>query len=207
MSVNRFTLVSVFTGAGGLDIGLEQVGFRTVSAADNDPDCVRTLLDNQAAKIRHGEGPAYLAGAIIIQAGIESLGPADLRPPAADANWVPRFAQNFHDLPYGDKVIHFTLFGFLALAANLALASQKPQSLARAVALGTILVLAIATAEEYSNVFVPSRDWSIGDLTANYLGVACIGLLPLWRPQLFTRPAAEETEENDSAGPHDASSC
>lgn len=123
---------------------------------------------------------------------------------AADANWLPRFAQDLHDLPYGDKVIHFTLFGLLALAANLALASHRPRSLARAVALGTILVLAIATAEEYSNVVVPCRDWSLGDLTANYLGVACIGLLPLWRPRLFTLAAGEE---NDSAGPHDASSC
>src|SRR5262245_1689303 len=82
----------------------------------------------------------------------------------ADADWLPRFAQDLHDLPYGDKVIHFTLFGLLALAANLALASQKPRSLARAVTLGTILVLAIATAEECSNVFVPCRDWSLGDL-------------------------------------------
>jgi DNA (cytosine-5)-methyltransferase 1 len=73
MSVNRFTLVSVFTGSGGLDIGLEQAGFRTVSAVDNDPDCVRTLFENQAAKIRHGDGSAYLKGAKIIQAGIESL--------------------------------------------------------------------------------------------------------------------------------------
>jgi len=122
----------------------------------------------------------------------------------ADGNWLPRFAQDLHDLPYGDKVIHFTLFGLLALAANLALASQGRRSLVRAVALGTILVLAIATAEEYSNVFVPCRDWSLGDLTANYLGVACIGLLPLWRPQLFTRAAGQE---NDSAGPHDAPVC
>jgi DNA (cytosine-5)-methyltransferase 1 len=89
MSVNTFTVVSLFIGAGGLDLGLEQAGFRTVSAVDNDPNCVRTLLDNQAARIRHGDGPAYLEVARILQAGIETLKPADLRPPAADRNWVP----------------------------------------------------------------------------------------------------------------------
>ena len=64
-------------------------------------------------------------------------------------------------------------------------------------------MLIVATAEEYSNLFVPRRDWSLGDLTANYLGVACLGLLPLWRPQLFSRSAEDD---NDSAGPHDSPS-
>src|SRR3990172_7873889 len=33
---------------------------------------------------------------------------------AADAGWLPRFAEQLHDLPYGDKVLHFTMFGLLA---------------------------------------------------------------------------------------------
>lgn len=120
---------------------------------------------------------------------------------AADADRLPRFAQYLHDLPYGDKVIHFTLFGLLALVANLALASHGRRSLARAASLGSILVLAIATAEEYSNVFLPSRDWSLGDLTANYLGVACIGLLPIWGRPRVRRAGGDE---HDSVAPHDA---
>jgi polysaccharide biosynthesis protein VpsQ len=119
---------------------------------------------------------------------------------AADTGWLPHFAERLHDLPFGDKVIHFTLFGLLALAANLALASRGKRSLARAIVLGSIFVVVIATAEEYSNLFVSRRDWSLGDLTANYLGVACLGLLPLWRPQLFRRST---DDENDSAGPHE----
>lgn len=89
MCIQSFTVVSLFTGAGGLDIGLEQAGFQTVSAVDNEPDCVRTLVDNQAAQIRHGDGPAYLQGAKIIAAGVESLKPTDLRPLSADRTWVP----------------------------------------------------------------------------------------------------------------------
>jgi len=120
---------------------------------------------------------------------------------AADAGWLPRFAERLHDLPFGDKVLHFTMFGLLALAANLALASRGRRSLARAIVIGSIFVLIVATAEEYSNRYLLRRDWSLGDLTANYAGVACFGLLPLWRPRFFSRGAA--AGDDDSSDPHD----
>ncbi len=117
---------------------------------------------------------------------------------AADAGWLPRFVARFHDLPYGDKALHFLLFGGLALVANLALASRGRRSLARAIVIGSILVLIVATAEEYSNKFVPRRDWSLGDLTANYLGVVCLGMLPLWPRQLSSRPRSAEPNDSPS---------
>lgn len=118
---------------------------------------------------------------------------------AADTGWLPHFAQQLHDLPFGDKVLHFTMFGLLALAANLALASCGRRSLARAIVIGSIFVLVVATAEEYSNHFLSRRDWSLGDLTANYLGVVCLGMLPAWLPQLFSQRAS--ADENDSPAP------
>lgn len=121
---------------------------------------------------------------------------------AADAGWLPRFAEQLHDLPFGDKVLHFTMFGLLALVANLALASCGKRSLARAIVLGSLFVLIVATAEEYSNQFLHRRDWSLGDLTANYLGVACLGLLPIWRPQLFS--GVYNAADDDSSEPDDA---
>jgi VanZ family protein len=129
---------------------------------------------------------------------------------AADAGWLPRFAERLHDLPFGDKVLHFTMFGLLALVANLALASCGKRSLARAIVVGSLFVLIVATAEEYSNRYLVQRDWSLGDLTANYLGVVCLGLLPLWRPQLVSRAAQADDDDSsgldDSSGPHDTAS-
>ena len=41
-----FPVVSLFSGAMGLDIGLEQAGLRTVVAQDIDPWCVETIRRN-----------------------------------------------------------------------------------------------------------------------------------------------------------------
>lgn len=43
----EFTVVSLFSGAGGLDIGLEQAGFRTVVCVENDINCRTTLRHNR----------------------------------------------------------------------------------------------------------------------------------------------------------------
>lgn len=68
------TLVSLFTGAGGLDIGLERGGFRTLFASDFDKDCVSTLKANQFRAIPiAGRSDTHLEGATIVQANIADL--------------------------------------------------------------------------------------------------------------------------------------
>lgn len=62
----------MFTGAGGLDIGLEMAGFDTVLAVDNDPACIETLKENQRRGLRKAGG-ALLGRAEIVRAGIEEL--------------------------------------------------------------------------------------------------------------------------------------
>ncbi|HRM94908.1 MAG TPA: DNA cytosine methyltransferase, partial [Alicycliphilus sp.] len=41
-----YPVVSLFSGAMGLDMGLEQAGLRTVVAQDIDPWCVQTIRRN-----------------------------------------------------------------------------------------------------------------------------------------------------------------
>ncbi len=76
------TLVSLFTGAGGLDIGLETAGFSTVSAIDCDADCIETIRMNQA---RHG----YLSNAKVTCSSVEDIHPESLKPDDAGPGWVP----------------------------------------------------------------------------------------------------------------------
>lgn len=45
--IKRNKVVSLFTGAGGLDIGLEEAGFETVVCIENDADCRETLRFNR----------------------------------------------------------------------------------------------------------------------------------------------------------------
>ena len=85
------TAVSLFAGAGGLDVGIERAGFEVVTATDVDEDCVETLRANKERGIPVADctGHAHLAETLLIRAPVEELVAADLTPAGATSRWRP----------------------------------------------------------------------------------------------------------------------
>ena len=84
------TLVSLFAGAGGLDIGLEQAGLTTVTATDTDFDCVETLNTNKNNLLRiRGAKNRCLSECRIVRSDVSELTGSDLRPAGEGRRWVP----------------------------------------------------------------------------------------------------------------------
>lgn len=85
------TLISLFSGAGGLDIGLEECGFETISVSDSDPDCIATLRFNKAKALPVAgyADRAYLCSTNIIHADIAELRGDEFGPPSAPEGWCP----------------------------------------------------------------------------------------------------------------------
>ena len=78
-----------------------------------------------------------------------------------------------------DKIIHFAMYGLLALMVGASLLNRSRSRSFGAIATGGIVVAMLSTLEECSNAFVVFRTCSLADLAANYLGIVCLGILPL----------------------------
>jgi VanZ family protein len=84
------------------------------------------------------------------------------------------FLARLYDFPEGDKVGHFVLFGLLSLLVNLAAFERWPKLGRGWLRVRVSLALAVVIGlEELSQRLFPSRQSSIWDLAASYLGVAC----------------------------------
>ena len=82
MSQNPFSNISLFTGAGGLDIGLENSGFETRLCVENDRDCSASLNANRRKFLKPefgllGDITSFTPGEIIESSGL-SVGQIDL---------------------------------------------------------------------------------------------------------------------------------
>jgi polysaccharide biosynthesis protein VpsQ len=118
----------------------------------------------------------------------------------ADTGLVPEFLQHFRHLSFVDKVTHFSLFGLLAFFANATLILKSRWSPTRAIVTGSILVMVIASIDELSNLVITHRTWSLGDVAANYLGILCLGVVPMvawqWTHQRRLYKAALEARQS-----------
>ena len=77
-----------------------------------------------------------------------------------------------NQIPYGDKIGHFVLYGILTLLLDLTLLRSLPHRSPRLVVLSTGLILALVIGlEEFSQQYFANRTFSLLDLACSYLGV------------------------------------
>ena len=80
-------------------------------------------------------------------------------------------------VPGGDKAGHFVLVGGLAFLLNWTLRCREFWCAGRLWLLGSVLVFAIFTVDEVTQLWRPARTFDLGDLAANYAGIWCFGWL------------------------------
>ncbi|GAA4110730.1 DNA cytosine methyltransferase [Nocardioides fonticola] len=83
-------VVSLFSGAGGLDVGLEQAGWTVVTATDHDKYAMDTLRQSKDAAIAiRGQAGVHMSETMLVEADVKELSAADLTPGGKPADWRP----------------------------------------------------------------------------------------------------------------------
>ena len=95
----------------------------------------------------------------------------------ADKRTTQYLFKAIRNLPYGDKIGHFLLMGFFSFLLNLALSARTVSAWKFRYLLGSLIVLTVVTAEEFSQIFIRGRTFDLGDLAADFLGIFLFGEL------------------------------
>lgn len=85
-----------------------------------------------------------------------------------------------YQIPFADKVGHFFLVGFLAMLANLWWECARWQVGAVTLLKGSVIVATIMTLEEFSQYFIKTRTFDLGDLSCDYVGIIVFSYVALW---------------------------
>lgn len=96
----------------------------------------------------------------------------------ANTRTMPTLMRQIYIFPFGDKLGHFVLYAILAYLLTAAMPFKKLSIGKITIPLGVVLALSLATLEEFSQLFIPSRtaDWL--DLTSGYLGIYASTFIP-----------------------------
>lgn len=95
----------------------------------------------------------------------------------ADSALPSVFFDLVRNIPGGDKLGHFGLFGTLAWLLNRSLGFRTIRLGRWRLPLGATLVLAFAAVEEFSQLAFPNRTFDLVDLTADACGVLVFSLV------------------------------
>jgi hypothetical protein len=94
---------------------------------------------------------------------------------AADFGLVGRIFAWIVYVPGQDVTAHFILIGGLAMLVNLALNRRTLALARRSIQLGSAVILLLVTFEEFSQLWIRTRGFSLLDLSADFLGVWLLG--------------------------------
>lgn len=94
---------------------------------------------------------------------------------SAGSSTMPARILALYDFPNGDKAGHFLLFGLLAFLVNTGLAGRQVSLLNKRYLLGSVILTAIVTVEEFLQLFNEQRNFSFFDLAGAYLGIFIAG--------------------------------
>ncbi len=102
-------------------------------------------------------------------------------------------------VPGGDKTGHFVLVGTLALLVNLSLKARRVTIGRWKVLLGSAVIAAVFTVEEFSQIGFEARGFSLLDLAMNYTGILVFGWVAARWVERQQTPAAI-LQANDREG-------
>jgi len=75
------------------------------------------------------------------------------------------------NVPGGDHTGHFFFMGMLSFLVNLSLSGARINVWGISLLKGSVIVTVLVTLEEFSQILLDERGFSLLDLSANYLGI------------------------------------
>ena len=98
----------------------------------------------------------------------------------ADAREYHNVFDAVRRIPGGDKLGHFLLMGLFSFLLNVSLSCRTVRVTSARVLLGSAVVCAAVTLEEFSQIFVRYRTFDLVDLFFDYAGIWAFGRLALY---------------------------
>ena len=87
----------------------------------------------------------------------------------------PTYFSFIYLIPGGDKIGHFFLMGFLSYLINSLMNFRTLRLLSKDFLMGSFIVMGVVTMEEFSQLFLKNRAFSVIDLLFDYAGIFVFG--------------------------------
>lgn len=95
----------------------------------------------------------------------------------ANTGDVPPVMHLIQTTEHADKVAHFVLFGALSFVLNIAFLMKQMVWRGYGVYIGSLLVGLFVVVEEYSQRYLPTRNFDLYDLIADFIGLIVFAYL------------------------------